>query len=258
MQEPNPLDYDGLVNDKVLLAERQESFDHLTVDLVRQCLPRHLSSSATEELTDKLNNIAADPVFGRTIRENFISYSRILGEGRFKLEDYLSAVVYVSYKLMGYSNDDAYIRTFPERYQVLVEKGVDTQTRSAYVAAFHRGKLVNLIMEQTLIPVHVLYQDVQMESIRTLTKLMRTASSERIQMESAATLMQHLKAPEDKQINLNISTQESEGMLELKGLLQNLAAGQMATIKQGVPAKLIAQQKLVDGEYTEVLDDPRS
>lgn len=236
------------------LPERQECFDTLTVELVRECMPKNLSSSATQELTDKLNSISTDPLFGRMIRENFISYSRILGEGKFKAEDYLRAVMYVSYKLMGYNNDDAYIRTFPERFQEMTERGIDRQTRSAYVAAYHRGKLVNLIMEQTIIPTHILFQDVHMESITKLAGLMRTSSSERIQMESAQSLMLQLKPPEAKEVNLNIRNAESEGMAELKGLLQGLAGKQVEAIQSGQTAKAIALQKLnvVDADYEEL------
>lgn len=252
MNEPTPAS----------LPDRQECFDVLTVELVRECMPRHLTSSATQELTDKLNSISTDPMFGRMIRENFISYSRVLGEGKFKAEEYLRAVIYVSYKLMGYNNDDAYIRTFPDRFQDMTERGIDRQTRSAYVAAYHRGKLVNLIMEQALIPAHVLFQDIHIESITTLASLMRTSGSERIQMESAQSLMLQLKPPETKEVNLNIRTAESEGMAELKGLLQGLAGRQVEAIQSGRTAKDIALQKLltddtaidtaIDADFVEV------
>jgi len=36
-------------------------------------------------------------------------------QGKWKAEDYLNAVVFVSHKLTGLSNAEAYKRTFPER-----------------------------------------------------------------------------------------------------------------------------------------------
>lgn len=249
MHEPD------LTNNPSALPARKEAFDTLTVELVRECLPKNLTVCATQELTDKLNNISSDPEFGRMIRENFISYTKVLGEGKFKIEDYLNAVVYVSYKLMGYNNDEAYVRTFPHRFQEMTERGVDQRTRSAYVAAFHRGKLVNLILEQTLIPTHILCQDLHLESIKTLAMLMKTSTSERIQMESALGLEQALRPPQSKDVNLRISTQETEGISDLKDMMRQFASQQIKAIESGTTAREIAEQKLIEGEYTEVGND---
>ena len=89
----------------------------MDVALLKQALPKNLQGNATQELVDKINNIVSDPEAADIVKENFISYSKVLSEGKFKTEDYLSAVVYVSYKLMGYNNQDAYARAFPDRWK---------------------------------------------------------------------------------------------------------------------------------------------
>src|SRR5690606_8245933 len=141
-------------------------------DAVKQSVPAQFRGNVTQELVDNLNAISLDPIMADSIRENFISYSAVLKEGRFKLDEYLNAVAYVSYKIMGNTNQDAYAKTFPARYQSLVARGASSKDISSYVAMYNKGKLVNMILEQTLVPSWVLNQDLHQKAINRLADLM--------------------------------------------------------------------------------------
>jgi hypothetical protein len=227
----------------------------LTRDQVEQSLPATLKGAATQQFTDRINNIVSDPVVAEQIRDNFVSYTSVLKDGRFKTEDYLSAVTYVSFKLMGLSNQEAYMRTFPQRYQQLLAKNTSAKDISAYVSAYNKGKLVNLILEQTLVPSWVLNQDIFQKAINTQFELMTTAQSEKVRTEAANSILTHLKRPETKAINLNLGVNESSGLTELKAMMTDLAQRQREAIENGTPTKLIAAQPIVDAEYSEVDTD---
>ena len=107
----------------------------LTKEEIERALPASLKTAATDALTDMVNNIVADPLIAEQVRNNFIGYANILQDGKFKTQDYLHAVVYCSYKVMGYSNLEAYQRTFPQRYADLVAKGVVSKEEARYKAA---------------------------------------------------------------------------------------------------------------------------
>lgn len=216
----------------------------LSTDDLKSALPAHLKGAATQELADKVNNITQDPEFAQSIRENFISYTTVLKEGRFKLNDYLNAVAYVSYKIAGYTNQESYKRAFPGRYANLVAQGADDKTISAYVATYNKNKLVNLILEQTLIPSWVLNQDVYQKAIATQFELMTTANSEKVRCEAANSILTHLKRPEKAQVELTFGEAETSGMRDLKETLSLLAQQQQALISQGVNTRTIAHQKL--------------
>lgn len=217
----------------------------ITLQEVEQSLPAHLKSAASQSLVDKINGISGDPDVARTVRENFISYSGVLRDGRFKTEDYVNAVAYVSFKLMGYNNKEAYQRTFPNRYQALVLRGASEKEISSYVAAYNKNKLVNLIFEQTLIPAWVLNQDVYQKAIEQQAYLMMHAKSEKVQSDAANSLLTHLKKPETKQVELSLGIkEEASGMEDLKAMLTGLAQRQQDLIAQGVPTREIAHQKL--------------
>lgn len=226
----------------------------ITTDDIKKVLPDHLKTSATQSLADMLNQISADPDAARTIRETFLGHTVVLKEGKFKIEDYVNAAAYVSYRLMGYNKQESYARTFPARYQSMVARGSSSKDIAAHIAGFNGGKLVNLVMDQALIPVHVLNQDMFQAAIVEQHRIMTTGKSEMVRMQAANSLLTHLKPPERKQIELSIFTPETSGMAELKGMLTTLAAKQLEMIESGASTREIAHQKLVPtlGEMIDV------
>jgi len=225
----------------------------LTVDQVEKALPANLKHAATQQLADQINNIVSDPLVAEQVRNNFISYTAVLKEGKFKTEDYLHAVTYVSFKLMGLSNQDAYFRTFPNRHAALVAKGTTSKDIAAYVSAYNRGKLVNLILEQTLVPTWVLNQDLYQRAINTQADLMINAQSEMVRTTAANSILTHLAKPKEAGPLINLDMRETSGMNELKDMLTALAKKQQEAIKEGgLTTKDIADQKVIEGESTRV------
>jgi hypothetical protein len=224
----------------------------LTKELVEKALPANLRSAVTDAFVDQINNIVADPEVAEQVRSNFISYTQVLKDGKFKTEDYLNAVAYVSFKLMGLTNTDAYLKAFPQRYQALLAKGTSPKDISAYVAAYARGKLVNLILEQTMVPTWVLNQDLHQQAIETQADLMVNAKSEMVRTQAANSLLTHLKKPDPVVGVVSFDARESPGMTALTNMLQDLARRQRQAIQDGMPAREIASQRIIDAE---VLDE---
>ena len=221
----------------------------LTVQEVAKALPSHLKTAATQSLVDSLNQLQLDPEAAEAIRDNFISYTHVLKEGRFKLEDYLNAIGYVSFKLMGYTNRESYARVFPQRYQSLVARGVDEKDISAYVAAYHKNKLVTSVLEQAIIPSWILNQDAYQKAINTQLALMTKAKSEKVRCDAANSILTHLKKPESKQVELAITTKDNSGLEELKASMLDLVKVQQAMIEGGAAStRDIAHQRIIEAE----------
>jgi hypothetical protein len=221
----------------------------LTIDDVKRALPQNLRHSVTQELVDNLNAVSTDPVAAENIRDNFIGYAVILKDGRFRTDDYLNAVAYVSYKLMGYSNEEAYARTFPGRYQILISDGRSKKDISAYVSAYHKGKLVNLIMEQALVPTWVLNQDLFQQALNVQADLMRNANSEKVRTDAANSILNHLKKPEGRDFQISLDVAESSGMKEMREMLGQLASQQRTLIQQGEMKTIdVAAARLINKE----------
>ena len=180
------------------------SSEPLTVAQVQQAVPPQFKSQINQAFVDQVNTLVSDPILAEQIRNNVVSYASVLKEGKFKLESYLNAVTYVSYKLMGYSNEESYLRTFPARHAELVAKGTSQKDISAYVSAYNKGKLVNLITEQSLVPSWVLNHGAFQEAINTQVDLMRNANSEKVRCDAANSILTHLAKPKEGNFQLSL------------------------------------------------------
>ena len=225
----------------------------LTKDEIIASLPASVQGGVSDTLVNELNQIITDPDFREAFRDNMISYNKVLSEGKFKLSSYMNAVMYVSYKLMGYNNLDSYSKTFPAKFQTWMQQGKSAQTISAHVAMYNKSKLVNLVYAQAVIPTHVLNQDKFQEAINHQFFLMKNAASEKVQSDAANSLMIHLKPPEEKQVNLNIGIEETDSIKDLYAAIGSLAAKQVESIEKKVmTAGEMAAARIIEGECTDV------
>lgn len=226
-----------------------------TVELLQKTLPSNLRTSATQGMVNMLNNVSNNQQEAELIRENFLGYTAVLSEGKYKTEDYLNAVKYVSFKLMKCSNEEAYVKTFPQRYQRMVKDGVKPKDIGAYVYAYSKNKLVNRIMEQTMVPSWVLNQDIFQEAINTQASLMRDPDvSPKVRSDAANSLLTHLAKPKEAGPLINLDMRDTSGMKEMKELLVRMAQQQQGLIKDGVTAKDIAGAVIIDVEATDGID----
>lgn len=227
----------------------------LTIHDVERAIPKQMKIHVSQEMVDQLNSLSTDDEAARNMRENFISYASVMKDGRFKLEDYVHAVAYVSYKIMGYNNRDSYARTFPGRYQNLIAAGRNDREISSYVASYNKNKLVNLVLEQTLIPSYVLNQDMYQQALNVQADLMFNAKSEKVRMEAANSILVQLKKPENKKIELDIGIRDNSGMNELKESLNKMAEMQQQLIREGTTTRTIAHQRIIDPEDAQIIED---
>lgn len=225
----------------------------LTQTEITSALPAHLKSAVTPAFVDKLNNIAADQHVAEEFERNFVTYSKVLTGGKYKTGDYLNAVAYVTYKLLGHSNQDAYKYAFPDRYRDMVAAGKDAKQISSFVSAYHKGQLVSAILEQSIVPAWVLHQGKFHEAIGVLAEVaLDTTALNKDRVAAADSLAKHLTAPVAKEVNLNIGVQESSGMVEMKQMMADMARQQKEMIQNGADVKTIAEQGLIiDATATE-------
>ena len=224
-----------------------------TLDELDQALPLSLKGKMTPEIANNLNTIITDPQVAQAFRDNFVSYTNVLKEGKFKLESYMDAVAYVSFKLMGMTNQDAYFRTFPARHAALVAKGIPAKDIAAYVSAYARGKLPNLIMEQSLVPTWVLNQDMHQKALNVQFELMNDNNvSPKVRRDAANSILTHLAKPKEAGPLINFDMREGSGMEELKAAMADLAQKQQDAINGGMTTKEIADQRIVDVVAKEV------
>lgn len=226
----------------------------LDKNVLFRVLPPAIRKNITDEVIDTINNHLATSETRELFRENIISFASVLQEGRFKFEDYISAVKYVSFKILGDSNIIAYTKTFPDRYQRLIDEGMSDKAISAYVAAYHKTKLVTLLFGQTIMPVHILHQNLFHESITTMAEIMRDEdTSPKVRSDTAYNLATLLKPPEESKLKLDVTLKEDSAITALRETSMALVAEQRKLMSAGLwNAETVAQSGLIiEGEVDE-------
>lgn len=227
----------------------------LTIDQFKQALPDKVKKSINQELIDQINGTLSDPEMFESYRENLLSYTKVMADGRFKVDSYVQAVKYVSHKLMGCTNIEAYTKTFPDKYARFVAQGVQAKDIASYVTAYNKSKLVNLIFEQTLIPSYVLNQDLYQKALNVQAELMVNSGSDKVRCDAANSLLTHLKMPETQKVELEIGIKEDSSIAQLRQATLELARQQRLAMEAGaMNAQEVAHAKIIiDVDATEVL-----
>ena len=225
----------------------------LTVEMFKQALPDKVKKSINQELIDTINNTLSDPEEFEAYRNNLLSYTRVMVDGRFKISEYINAVRYVSFKLMGATNIEAYTKTFPDKYQRFIAQGVASKDIASYVTAYNKSKLVNLIFEQTLIPSYVLNQDLYQKALNVQADLMANAKSEKVRTDAANSLLTHLKPPEKQTVELNIGVKEDSSIKALRDATMELVRQQRLALESGsVRAQEVAHTRIQMADVVDV------
>ena len=217
----------------------------MTPEEFKAALPIQLKSTVTDEVMNSVNAILSGPEATAAFKENLLSYSNVLLEGRFKMTSYVSAVRYVSFKLLGGTNKAAFAATFPDKVSNWRTQGVSEKDQSSYISAYHKSKLVNLIFEQTLIPIHILNAPLLQQAINVQAELMLTANSEKVRSDAAACLIKELKPPESTKIELDLGYKADKTLETLRETTRALVEQQKRMLAQGTSIKTIAEGVLI-------------
>ena len=225
--------------------------ENLSIDQFKRCLPSNLKGNVTDSIVERFNEVLNDPIAREAIADNLLGFTNVISQGKFKLESYLYAVKYVTYKSMGDTNIQAYRKTFPQRVQDLIDKGTPDKDINSMVSAYNKSKLVTLLFEAMMIPTYILNQDVFQEAINVQRKLMLDPTVKPlVRCQAAKALMDTLKPPEVKQMELAVSVKETDTVTELRKATTELAKAQIDALRKGGSLEAILNSKIVqDAEY---------
>lgn len=224
----------------------------LQLEAVKKLVPKAQRTMITQDFLDKIEASVTNSEVAEQFKENFVTYLNVLSKGKYKMDDYISAVKYVSYKLLGYSNIKAYAATFPDRYQRLKDEG--QQQIEAFVSMYARGKLVNQIFEQTMVPTYVLNAPLHQEALNELAMMIKDPDVRGMtKVKACEAILQHTKQPEVVKGELTIGIEQSDTINDLREIVENLADTHKVLLeRKGMTLKQIAETNIIDAEYTEV------
>lgn len=220
----------------------------LTETEFMEALPVKYQTNVQEGTLEKINEILKEPEMLQTYRDNFISYTHILQNGKYKLEDYTNAIKYCSYKMAGLSNKDAYIKTFPDRYRQHKNNCTSEKAIDSYICAYNKNKLVTSILEQAYVPVWLINQDAVQKAINTLLDVVTNSESDKCRVDASVGLLNHLKPPENKKIQLDIGMDSAASTIaEMRQAMKDLVSVQAQELSNGnLNAKHVIEGNIIE------------
>lgn len=225
----------------------------LTVQELQEAVPKKSKNTITQQLVDDINSMVCDEQFREDYRDNLIGFASILNEGRYKITDYLNAVRYVSFRLMGNNKINSYTKTFPERYAKFIADGASAKTIASYSTSYSKGELVNKMLGQSMIPIHIMNQDILQAAINKQYAIMNNPdASYKVQSDAATSLMVNLRPPETKDVKLEIKVEQHSYIDDLRESANAFANKQIEKIVEGVvTAEEVAQADLLISDDTD-------
>jgi hypothetical protein len=221
----------------------------LSLEQLKAVMPARQKQNITQSLVDGLNQMMIEPEYREHFRDNLLSYADVLQDPTTTLKGYIRAVKYVSYKVMGFTNQEAWIKTFPERYQRLCDEDKPEAYLRSLVCAYNKGQIVNRILEQTMVPTWVLNADLFQKALNTQAVLMTSAKSEKVRTDAANSILNHLKRPEAAKLELDMTIKQDDSITKLSEAMGKLVDAQANAIRRGEKTVIeVAEGNIIEME----------
>lgn len=222
-----------IVVDEILKTREIEPIDK---DVIKKVLPKGIGKTAADKVAEMINQAAMgmDSVMGVHFRDNCISWVKATTSAQMTAEQYINAVKFVSYKMAGDSAVVAYTKTFPDRVNRMAQEGMNNEYLASYAGIYSKGKIVTEVQALALVPTYLMYQDFFHLAVKTQVEIMTNEDiSPKVRADAANSLMTHLKQPEIKKAELDITVRETDTIGELRDVLSQLSRKQADSVLDG-------------------------
>lgn len=194
-----------------------------------------LHRKVNDKTMDKIEELLEHPEYGETFRENFTNFIDVIRNKNTHVESYAHAVKYVTFVLAGYTQKDAYVKTFPERYRKHVANGVVEKDIASYITSYSKSKLVTDIMERAHIPFWLVNQEYRQRALQVQINIMENADvSAKTRSDAAKVVLDHLKPPETFKVEVGVTNSATSEVMLLRESLTALVKEQQRLIEHGV------------------------
>ena len=211
----------------------------LPPDMRKQLTPELMLEISTPKKSD-------DAQILESYRDNLVGHTSILRGGSYTLKDYAKACRFVTFLLLGETQRNAYIRTFPDRYKGFKDKGLTDKQISARTSMYAKGKMIVQIREQAEMPLWLANVDNMQRAINKQVYLLDNAESERVQCDAANSVMTHLKRPEGLKIDMDVTEKSGSVISEVLGAAERIIAAQQKQLASGMTAKQLIDSDIIE------------
>ena len=207
----------------------------LSIEEARSFVPRNFRSQITEKFLDQMEQAIGNDEQARHVRENFITYSKVLQDcdPNVNILDYLNAVRFITFKIMGYSAEESWKRVFPHKVEKLLREGNEKHINK-YANIYNKSQIVNKIYSQTMIPSYILHHEEYEKMISTLNDMIYSGELRGMaKVKAVEIFLSNTKPPEVAKAELQVSIQQSDTITDLRDATDKFARAMRLAIEEG-------------------------
>jgi len=217
----------------------------ITVDKIRDLLPKSTNIAVTEEIVHLINHMEDDTGLPQELlEEDLMSYTHLLGGMKgVGMKDLVNAIKFCNLK-RNHSNKESWSIVFPVKYDALVEanKQIDN-----HVSMYNSSKLVVAIDKEMLIPISLTYAPYFHSAVKELYQIgvmgkggksaegneMTVTPMVRVQALKELTTI--TKPPEEQKIAISVNPGDVAISMqeEMNAQLKQIVSGQRARLEAG-------------------------
>lgn len=222
-------------------------------ELVMSQVPKNKKFLVTEKEIEEINKLSQDPNYGQEFIESYMDHLVLMKNNvKNNHQQYLSAVKFFTLVQGGNTLKNAYILTFPDRWEQRQKNASDPDfIITTEASRFNKSKLVNDIREMSAIPIQLIYRHLLHEAVVETANIMRTARSEGVRQKAADTLIRELKPSEDQVLKIGVEDGTKSAIEELRQATERLVNAEKQSIDAGISVKHIAESRIIEGDYSE-------
>lgn len=225
------------------------------LEVMRNCVPEQYRKGINKATLEMLKGAFEVPEEMEIFKENFITFSSVLSNGNYTLQQYYEAVKYVGFKMMGLTNLEAYRRTFPERILRLQREGKSEKSISAYVAGYNSNQIVTRMFAQAVIPLHILNQGAVQQAINAQLTILATSKNDLAITKAADSILNHCKPPVESKVAVKIENSDTAMLDALIAAGKQLSKNQRAGIEnKTLTVKEVAEDPLFYSRSSDPID----
>jgi len=222
--------------EKYMKQEQQNKLDTFIVSL-----PRNRRKLSDEALSELKYIIEKEP----ELFEDVISYTKVISEGKYSIVEYVNAVRYVTYQMMGYTNRQSYLKIFTDK------ANIDRDTIDKFVNKYNKSKLVLELQKIATVPLYLTHHHLLNKAVAKQAELL-DAKSEMVQHLAAKELCNLLAPPEENHMSIDVNIKKDTTVQDLESTLFKLAEKQVELIGSGKSTnKDIAEMNIIDAVVEE-------
>ena len=229
---------------------RQEKTEY-TAEKLKELFPAK-KNTITDDTVRMLNEANMDPAFnGDEFMENLLTYGNVMLEGNYSMKNYINALKFCAYLESEDNVTEAYRKARATDQFVIDRRTVGTESNeykelTNAASRFRRTPMVQQILTQSDMPLHLMFQSSRYEAVAVLAKEMTDAAYSKDRISAADKLLTHVKPPENMQVELSVgmNAEAKDMQTQLNEQLAVLASNQRKMLDQGYVMKDV--QKLGD------------